>query len=334
MANTIAQNPLVTKLLTPADFKADHQANVRSDAKSFPMPSPQSSDAVFTPSNKASQLASTARMAQLEQSYQTSQTMNLQLTTKEGDKVTVDFRQLYAQYQSQTQMQHTQKDSAAPSSVRYFESKETLEATAFEDRFGFSVEGELNEAELNAVFEVFAQVDALANTFYDGDIEKAFEQAQALNVDFGQLQSVQLDLTQSQSMATRYQQAAVAQYSDVQQAQDGQSLNSPDDKAEEYGVNMASLPPYLQRWQAAIEQFNSVFVEAQSTVEGLMAQTLNQRFGLEEDATGWLERVQGFHAQLLEWAQTNTAHNSANVDSGVQSNEETEQPVAEKPEVV
>jgi hypothetical protein len=327
MLNTIAQNPLATKSLS--ELKPDHLASLKPDAKDLSKPyAKPSPDAFFTPSTKASQLAQATHIAQMqkiEQSYQTSQTMNLQLTTKEGDKVTVDFRQLYAQYQSQTQTQQAEK---TPTGVRYFESKETLEATAFEERFGFSVEGELNEAELNAVFEVFAQVDELANTFYNGDIEKAFEQAQTMKIDFGQLQSVQLDLTQSQSMATRYQQAALAQYSDVQKTDDSAKQSS-----EEYGVNMANLPPYLQRWQAAIEQLNTQFSEAQSTVEGLMADTLTQRFPLEDGAAGWLERVQNFHQKLLDWAQAQAvkpnqtpaeAHTAADNNAVVDSAEPVE----------
>ena len=125
-----------------------------------------------------------ARMQSVESSYQYSETMSMQLTTKEGDTVSLDFKQLYAQYQSYTRQQSAE---SGPSGVRYFESKEALEMTAFEEQFAFSVDGDLNEDELNAIFDVFEQVDQLANNFFDGNIEKALSQAMELEIDYGQL---------------------------------------------------------------------------------------------------------------------------------------------------
>ena len=249
-----------------------------------------------------------SRSQQIERAYQYSETMSLQLTTQEEDKVTLDFRQMYAEYQSYKEQQQGEQ---GPQGVRYFESREAMEMTAFEERFAFSVEGDLNVDELAAVFNVFEQVDSLANTFYEGDMEAALQKAMDLNIDYSQLQNMSLNLTQSSMEVTRYKQEAMAQYQQVQ--------NDMEEAAQKSEADMADLPPYLQQWQATIARLDEQFQQAQAIMDKLMAKVLEDRFpqpqvaeqpapdqaGAEqsESRMGWFERIQTFHAQLLEMAQ-------------------------------
>jgi hypothetical protein len=229
---------------------------------------------------------SSAAMQRYQAAYEYSETMSLQIETREGDKVTLDFRQLFAQYQEFNRQAVTEE---GPKGVRQFESREMMEMTAFEERFAFSVEGDLNEDELRAIYEVFEQVDELAKNFYNGDIEKAFQQAIDLKVDFGQLKSMDLDMTRSETRAVSYQQGALAQYRDVQKG---------DESAEKYGVEMGDLPPYLQAWQSAIEKLDEQFANAQTMFDDMMAGSLAQRFPEQDSREGWFERVQKFHQEL------------------------------------
>ncbi|PLA74833.1 hypothetical protein CYQ88_04380 [Hydrogenovibrio sp. SC-1] len=231
-----------------------------------------------------------AATEKFQQSYAYSQTMTLALTTQQGDEVRVDFRQLYVQYQ---QTQQSQAQQQGPEGVRYFESRETLEATAFEERFGFSIEGDLNEAELNAVFDVFKQVDRLATEFFNGDIEKAFEKAQALNVDFGQLSSVSLDLNKKESAAVSYQQAQAYQSVESNQANESGAKGQ-----------ISQLPPYLKNWQEVIQRMDEQFADARDSFDKLMAGSLTQRSeGTPgQDFSTWYDRVSRFHDKLAEVA--------------------------------
>jgi len=266
-----------------------------------------------------------SRSQAFERAYQYSETMSLQLTTQEGDKVTLDFRQMYAEYQSYKEQQQGEQ---GPQGVRYFESREAMEMTAFEERFAFSVEGDLNEDELAAVFDVFEQVDSLATTFYEGDMEAALQKAMDLNIDYGQLQNMSLNLTQSTTEVTRYTQEAMAQYQQVQN-----DLEEAVPKAE---ADVADLPPYLQQWQATIERLDEQFQQAREMMDRLMASVMDDRFpqsqtveqptqsvaqsgvqasenpseqpSLTESTAqpgGWLERVKTFHDTLLAMAQAN-----------------------------
>ena len=311
MSNTISQNPLLAKLLANPDGtkgepnKGGLSELVRADQAL------QNAQNIARPAQPTDQFSASqqgriaaARMEHFESAYQYSETMSLQLTTKEGDKVTVDFRQLYAEYQSQRQMQAQEE---GPQGVRYFESREEMEVTAFEEQFAFSVNGDLNEDELKAVFDVFEQVDELANSFFDGNIEKALEKAMSLEIDYGQLQSMQLNLTQTESVATRYQQSALSEYENVKEQTEG---GEGEESAEAYGVSMTDLPPYLEKWQAAIEKLDLYFEESKPVMDELTADVAAQRFPGQDTRLSWFDRVQEFHARLIEYAAAQREENA------------------------
>ncbi len=246
-------------------------------------------DADFHPSAKG--LRAAAATEKYEQAYGYSQTMKLTLRTKEGDTVQVDFRQLYAQYQS---YQHDQAATAGPKGARYFESTQAMEATAFQERFGFSVKGNLNQNELKAIYNVFEQVNQLANQFFDGNIEEAFKQAQHMKIDFGQLSNVSLDMQKSEVKTQSYQRAAA--YQQVQQStQGGVPAQKGDGK-------VADLPPYLQKMQQAVENMSQYFEEARKKVDQLFSMTLAQRDPAQQPVSAWYDKVKSLHDQLAQMA--------------------------------
>ena len=318
MSNTISQNPMLAKLLVNPDVKSDPSQSGKGGVADLvraqqALHNAQSSTPSTTDNDQFMQspqgLMAAARMQSVESSYQYSETMSMQLTTKEGDTVSVDFKQLYAQYQSYTQQQSAE---SGPSGVRYFESKEALEVTAFEEQFAFSVNGDLNEDELNAIFDVFEQVDKLANNFFGGNIEKALSQAMELEIDYDQLQNFQLNLTQTQATASRYQQAAMSEYENVQD-------KTATDEAEEYGVTLSNLPEYLQQWQAAVEKLDEQFENAQVVLDEILSSVVSQRFPESfpelDERLGWFERVQAFHQRLAGYAEQSKESEQVSVEA-------------------
>ncbi|WP_024850424.1 hypothetical protein [Hydrogenovibrio kuenenii] len=240
----------------------------------------------FLPS-KALQQASYSEQAKTQYSY--SNTMTLNLTTKEGDKVSIDFRQLYSEYKAYQKQQGT---DSGPQGSRAFESTSAMELTAFDERFGFSVKGDLNQDELKAIHSVFQQIDKLANHFFNGNVEKAFQKASDLNVDFGQLQSVSLNLTQTQSYVASYQKAAAYQNQTASQA-DASSAASKD------GVSVAALPEHLQNMQKAIDTLSSHFKDARKVAEQLLSNVVASRFPEEGTQSVILQRLQKLHDALV-----------------------------------
>lgn len=305
MSNTISQNPMLAKLISHPGVKLDPSYSVKEEVvglvhaqKTFENKqnsTPSNTDSDWFMQSPQAQVA-TAKMQSVESSYHYSGTMSVQLTTKEGDVVSLDFKQLYAQYQTYTQ--HSLESD--PSGVRYFESKEALEMTAFEEQFAFSVEGDLNEDELNALFGVFEQVDKLVNNFFDGNIEKALSQAMELEIDYGQLQSFKLNLTQTDAKVSRYQQAAVTEYKNVQD-------KITTYETEEYGATMFDLPEYLQQLHSSIEALDEQFENAQRVLDEILSSMVKQRFPESfpelDDRLEWLEKVQVFHERLAGYAE-------------------------------
>jgi len=287
-----------------SDLNALLEAKQKADMQSF---SPKAADKNGVETSEQGRVMA-SRMQSVERAYQYSETMSLQLTTKEGDKVNLDFRQMYAEYQS---YKEEQSGEMGPEGVRYFESREAMEVTAFEERFAFSVEGDLNEDELAAVFDVFEQVDKLANEFFEGDLEVALQKAMDLNIDYSQLQNMSLNLTQSTTEATRYKQEAMAQYQQVQN-----DIEEAAQATQNGDANVADLPPYLQQWQSAIARLDEQFQEAQAMMDQLMANVMDNRFPHSsegEERGGWLDQVKEFHQQLSDMAK-------ASKDSGLDEN--------------
>lgn len=295
MSAFIAANPLLNSRLDglfsqqSAREKTDETHGTAFPARSFPN-SILNAEGGFTPSSQGRVQA--ARSQQFEQSLHYSETLSLQLTTREGDKVTVDFQQLYSQYQLYKEAQTAE---AGPQGVRFFESREAMEASAFEEHFAFAVKGDLNDEELSAIFDVFEQVDELAGTFYEGDLEGALQQAMDLNLDAGQLQSMQLNMSQTMTAVTRHQQSAMAEYQQVQNM--GERPETP-------SRGMEKLPDYLMRWQQTVERMEALFESSRAFVNELMGASLAQQEKTSGEAVAgnWLEKIQNFHDRLGAFA--------------------------------
>jgi hypothetical protein len=70
-----------------------------------------------------------------------------------------------------------------------------------ESTFSFSVKGELDEDELKAIGKLVADANELAEEFFNGDIETAFNQALELGFDEQELSSFALQLTKVENTA-------------------------------------------------------------------------------------------------------------------------------------
>ena len=106
-----------------------------------------------------------------------SQSLSLEVVTRDGDKVTVNFRQ---------------KEGGISLTTPGM----SLTASAFSSRFDMQVEGNLDEGELNALQTLFDDVGKLSETFYGGDLGAALEEAMQLGFDGNELASMSLELRQ------------------------------------------------------------------------------------------------------------------------------------------
>jgi len=111
--------------------------------------------------------------------YARAREFSFELTTKEGDKV---------------------KITASASEGFAYESNENSKGKSANGSYSASqamslqVEGNLSDEELGAINELLGKVNDLAGEFFDGDLDKAFAQAQELGYDDQQIGSFSLNL--------------------------------------------------------------------------------------------------------------------------------------------
>lgn len=119
--------------------------------------------------------------------YGRAREFSFELTTKEGDKVTIKA---------------TSSEGLAVEagrSVRGNNSVSALNASySSSQSFSLSIEGELSEDELGAINDLLGKVNDLASEFFDGDLDVAFDQAMGMGYDAEQIGSFSLNLAQAE----------------------------------------------------------------------------------------------------------------------------------------
>lgn len=150
---------------------------------------------VQKPADTESLAKSTLAASQYD--YARANSFSFSLKTADGDTVTID----------------ASASQAMSLSAAYSSDSEGVEQAAFSlsqsqsDAFSLSVTGELDEGELKAINDLLGQVNDLADDFFAGDLDEAFNAALELGYDSSEITSYSLNLTQVevQRMSTAYQ---------------------------------------------------------------------------------------------------------------------------------
>lgn len=115
---------------------------------------------------------------------------SLDVTTSEGDKVSIRFKSLNVTELAAAQVSH---DGATATAV---------EANVISrGRFQVAVEGDLNESERTAIANLLDKVDDIATDFFGGDVQAAFSAAARVSLDSEALSAFDLKLSYSRSLA-------------------------------------------------------------------------------------------------------------------------------------
>lgn len=168
--------------------------------------------AKLSPSYKADTVGKTGGMTSLAaaERYQRADDFSLTLKTREGDVVKVNFsRSLDAQSGGVAA-----KDGQGNQASRLDLSR--TEKTGYE----FSVEGDLNEDEITAIQNLMRDVSSVANDFYGGNVQKAFDEVSNVSFDTNQLASMNLRMSRSE------QTSSVQQYQSTQQLENPEQANA------------------------------------------------------------------------------------------------------------
>ncbi|MCG8613854.1 MAG: DUF5610 domain-containing protein [Pseudomonadales bacterium] len=115
------------------------------------------------------------------------ESLSLDVKTQDGDTVRVYFNEMGASFKSGGIYANGEGQAS-------FQQSALMSASQYQ----FSVEGELDEGELEALNALFSDVDELAGMFFGGDLEQAFNAALELGFDGEELAGFSLNLTQTQ----------------------------------------------------------------------------------------------------------------------------------------
>ncbi|TCK08141.1 DUF5610 domain-containing protein [Marinobacterium mangrovicola] len=133
--------------------------------------------------------------------FQNAEDMELNVTTRDGDEVRISFSRNQNYESGYASASDGQGNSASVFSLSRSEYSE----------YSFSVSGELDNDEIDALQSLIKDVSSLADEFFDGDVQKAFEQSGSLSFDTSELASMSLDMSYTR------QYAAVSRYEQVDQ---------------------------------------------------------------------------------------------------------------------
>ena len=239
--------------------------------------------------------------------FSSSSQASLEITTKDGDKVSIRFddqenwrlqqqnrysasgRKAVEAYgnkshgenasaqRSETGALHSGKSSGASgsssSSIYYSRTQ----------GFSFSVEGDLDADELKSIGSLIEQVGSLSDSFFGGDLDGALKQAKELSLDDNELVGMSLSLKQSQAAALQ-QRSEAAQATSAADADDESSSAStvpgePTSATTELGQFFAPFADYLARLQEMLAQANSLF--NQDKQQELNGWVIGQQQGLQ-----------------------------------------------------
>jgi len=145
------------------------------------------------------QLAPAAPVA-VEQSLQVassrSQSLSLEITTRDGDTVVLSLSRSQASYQAAFQSVSGSSATSTTQSASY--------ASA---NFSLSVDGQLDEGEMEAIQGLMKKVDKLADKFFDGNMQDAFAKAMDMELNAKELVSLTLDMemTRMRQASSSYQ---------------------------------------------------------------------------------------------------------------------------------
>lgn len=136
-------------------------------------------------------------------SYLSQQDFSFQVTTREGDVVSIQASALQAYHSFMARSENNQGGRQTFAAVDGFEYYQ-------HQQFQLAIEGELNQDERAAINDLLNDVFSLASDFYQGDLSTAFDKALSLGFDTSQLQNFALNLrsTEVQQVTETYQSVA------------------------------------------------------------------------------------------------------------------------------
>ncbi len=186
-----------------------------------------------------------------------SRSSELNIVTADGDKVSISFSQLQ-QYANVQQLD--QINDSGQVNQNYHSSTSSIN----EHNFSYSIEGQLDDSELKAIDELINNVSKLEKEFFEGDIEKAYQQALQLGFNDKELASFSMELQQSQTSYVSQQYRGIADF---------------DNKPAEVNTDIKPLFNFIEQLDELRNQVDKLFDNNVATFDNLFKAVFEAEFG-------------------------------------------------------
>lgn len=169
----------------------------------------------LAPSTDSPSITSRAVEYNSESYTSQSNSSDLSITTADGDIVTISFSALQENQASENFSYNADQNSSAMS-------YQSNTSSYSEMNFSFSVQGDLDKEELQAIESLIKDISKIEKDFFAGNIDEAFNKALELGYDEEQLSSFNLELRQTQTNYVSQAYSEVANYN----VDDNEELNT------------------------------------------------------------------------------------------------------------
>ncbi|WP_199610594.1 DUF5610 domain-containing protein [Flocculibacter collagenilyticus] len=134
--------------------------------------------------------------------YGLDQRSTIEIKTRDGDTVKVNFANSFTYSNSASQVSASSESNSVYSSS-------FGESIGYSEQFSYSVEGELSDDEKAALNSLLEDMAKVANQFFTGNVEDAFEEALELGFDQDQIAGFALNLQQVETVQMTQAYAAI-----------------------------------------------------------------------------------------------------------------------------
>ncbi|SBT17411.1 hypothetical protein MGA5115_01522 [Marinomonas gallaica] len=180
-------------------------------------------------------------------SYRREDYSQIQMTTQEGDVVSLNLYSLSASEQGEAA-------SISDNGMSYARYESANQAFAFD----FSVEGDLNEDELAAIKDMMNSAGEVSDLFFEGDVAGALQRGFEMGFDSTQLANFSMTLQTSQTMKSSQAVSAYGQNPGMR------SIQEP-------------LSDYRQALEETVKKASDLFDDFRNVVESTMTDIMSMR---------------------------------------------------------
>jgi len=193
-----------------------------------------------------------------------SRELNLEILTKDGDRVKIEINT-----DTMSELVRYQYEDEG----RSIRGKQISDST--DDFLSFSIQGELDPEELNAISDLIGEITTLADTFYSGNFQDALSQATEMGYNSNELSGFSLDLKYERSAYAAYMspETQVPAYENTKTAQPasgnylGTMMEDVQKLADHKGFALFEKP---------LDLFKDIFLALQEPIESVSSDATHQ----------------------------------------------------------